>query len=76
MNNAAQITQQIAFLNTQHLNELSLFIEFLMTKQQKETKQKAKPKIKEIKLLADMQPLIMPVSNHIIQRDTIYEDRF
>jgi 4-alpha-glucanotransferase len=76
MNNTAQITQQIAFLNTQHLNELSLFIEFLMTKQLKETQQKAKPKIKEIKLLADIQPLIMPVSHHIIQRDTIYEDRF
>jgi hypothetical protein len=72
--NTAQITQQIEFLNTRYLDELSLFIEFLMTKQQKEIQPKVKPKSKN-KLLADMQPLAMPVSDYIIQRDTIYEDR-
>jgi hypothetical protein len=63
MNNTAQITQQIAFLNSQHLNELNLFIEFLITKQQKENVQKAKPKAKKTKLLADIIPLNMPVSD-------------
>jgi hypothetical protein len=71
--NTAQITQQIEFLNTRYLDELSLFIEFLMTKQQKETQQKVKPKSKN--LLADMQSLAIPVSDYIIQRDTLYEDR-
>jgi hypothetical protein len=71
----AQITQKIEFLNTRYLDELSLFIEFLMVKQQKEKQQKIKPKSKKTNILADMQPLVMPVSDFIIQRDTIYEDR-
>jgi hypothetical protein len=73
--NATHITQQIGHLNTRYLDELSLFIEFLMIKQQKETQQKVKTKTKKIKLLADLQPLPMPVSDYIIQRDTLYEDR-
>jgi hypothetical protein len=73
--NTAQITQQIEFLNTRYLDELSLFIEFLMVKQQKEKQEKIKPKSKKINILADMQTLAMPVSDFIIQRDTIYEDR-
>jgi hypothetical protein len=72
---ATHITQQIGHLNTRYLDELSLFIEFLMTKQHKETQQKVKPKTKQVKLLADLQPLSMPVSDYIIQRDTLYEDR-
>jgi hypothetical protein len=75
MNNTAQITQQIAFLNTQHLNELSLFIEFLMAKQQNENNPKLNPKVKKPKLLSGMQTLAIPVSDYIIQRDNIYEDR-
>ena len=37
----AQITQQITFLDTRQLDELSLFIEFLISKQKKETKKNA-----------------------------------
>jgi hypothetical protein len=72
MNNAAQITQQIAFLNTQHLNELNLFIEFLITKQQKENVQKAKSKAKKIKLLAGMQTLDLPVSDTNTSNQAFY----
>jgi hypothetical protein len=73
--NTAQITQKIEFLHTRYLDELNLFIEFLMVKQQKDKQEKIKPKSKKINILADMQTLAMPVSDFIIQRDTIYEDR-
>lgn len=70
----AQITQQITFLDTRQLDELSLFIEFLISKQKKESKKKAKTESKKPMLLADMQPLAIPVSQYIIQRDSLYED--
>ena len=38
--NTAQITQQIEFLNTRYLDELSLFIEFLMTNSKKKHNKK------------------------------------
>jgi hypothetical protein len=72
MNNTAQITQQIAFLNSQHLNELNLFMEFLLAKQQKENVQKAKPKAKKIKLLADIQTLDLPVSETNTSNQAFY----
>ena len=72
----ASITQQIEFLNARHLDELQLFIAFLMTKQRKETQQEEQPVSKRPQLLADIQPLSIPVSDYIIQRDNIYEDRF
>jgi Protein of unknown function (DUF2281) len=67
------LTQQIKFLSPQHLEELHLFIEFLMNKQQKAIKEVPKPK--GTKLLGDIMPLDMPVSDYVIQRDMIYEDR-
>jgi hypothetical protein len=72
--NVVQITQQIEFLNRRHLEELHLFVEFLLSKQQKEVKSIPKRK-KSVMLLADIQPIAMPVSDYIIQRDDIYEDR-
>ena len=72
--NVVQITQQIEFLNHRNLEELRLFVEFLLNKQQKEVKNKPKRK-KSMVLLADIQPIAMPVSDYIIQRDDIYEDR-
>ncbi len=72
--NVVQLTQQIEFLNHRHLEELHLFVEFLLNKQQKEAKNEPKRK-KRMMLLADIQPLAMPVSDYIIQRDDIYEDR-
>ena len=71
--NIPYITQQINFLNPQHLEELRLFVEFLMTKQQKTVKEQQKPK--GTKLLGDLNTLDIPVSHYIIQRDDIYEDR-
>ena len=68
-----QITQQIGFLNAQHLEELNLFVQFLMSKQQRVTK--TRTKLKKAKLLNNMQPLNIPVSHYIIQRDMIYDDR-
>ena len=73
--NTAQISQQIELLNNRHLDELKLFIEFLMSKKQKEIQQKNKSKSNPPKLLADLKPLAIPVSHYIIQRDSIYEDR-
>ena len=73
--NIPQITQQIAFLNSQHLEELGLFIEFLMSKQAKADKKKTLPKSKKPLLLSDIKPLNMPVSDYIIDRNTIYDDR-
>ena len=67
------LTQQIKFLNPQHLEELNLFVEFLMNKQQKIAKEQPKPK--GGKLLGDINSLDIPVSHYIIQRDDIYEDR-
>ena len=71
--NIPYITQQINFLNPQHLEELRLFVEFLMTKQQKAVKEQQKPK--GTKLLGGLNTLDIPVSHYIIQRDDIYEDR-
>ena len=71
--NIPYITQQINFLNPQHLEELRLFVEFLMTKQQKAVKEHPKPK--ETKLLGGLNTLDIPVSHYIIQRADIYEDR-
>jgi hypothetical protein len=72
--NVVQITQQIEFLNHRHLEELHLFVEFLLNKQKKEVKQTPKRK-KRVMLLADIQPIAMPVSDYLIQREDIYEDR-
>jgi hypothetical protein len=69
--NVLQITQQIELLNHKHLDELNLFIEFLITKQKKEVKKKPFKK----PLLADIQALPIPVSEFIIHRDEIYESR-
>ena len=71
--NIPYITQQINFLNPQHLEELRLFVEFLMTKQQKAVKEQQKSK--GAKLLGGLNTLDIPVSHYIIQRDDIYEDR-
>jgi hypothetical protein len=51
--NVVQITQQIEFLNHRHLEELHLFVEFLLNKQQKEVKIAPKRK-KCMMLLADI----------------------
>ncbi len=72
--NVVQITQQIEFLNHRNLEELRLFVEFLLNKQQKDVKNTPKRK-KRTALLADIQPIVIPVSDYIIQRDNIYEDR-
>ena len=72
--NIIQLNQQIAFLNPKHLEELQAFVEFLLTKQQKKAKPLPKRKKKPM-LLADIQPIAIPVNDYIIQRDNIYEDR-
>lgn len=70
----AQLSQQMEFLNAQHLEDIRLFVEFLINRQQQASNKQVKSK-KRSKILADMQPIDMPVSNSIIQRDDIYEDR-
>jgi hypothetical protein len=68
------LTEQIAFLNPKNLEELQLFVEFLLQKQQKTAKTPPK-RSKKIVLLADMYPIVIPVSDYIIQREDIYENR-
>ncbi len=67
----AQLSQQMEFLNAGHLEDIRLFVEFLINKQQTISNKQVKTK-KRSKILADMQPIDMPVSNFIIQRDDIY----
>jgi hypothetical protein len=70
----AQLSQQMEFLNAHHLEDIRLFVEFLINKQQKEPKKQPKSK-KRTPILADMQPIAMPVNDFILQRDDIYDDR-
>jgi hypothetical protein len=70
----AQLSQQMESLNARSLEHIRLFVEFLINRQQQTSNKQVKSK-KRSKILADMQPIDMPVSNFIIQRDDIYEDR-
>jgi hypothetical protein len=70
-----QLNQELAFLSPQHLEEVRLFVAFLLSKQQKTNKPANKRKQKT-DILVGLQPINIPVNNHIIQRDELYEDRF
>lgn len=71
--NVIQLTEKIAYLNHKHLEELQLFVEFLLNKQQKQST--VLPVMQKRRLLSGIQPIHIPVSEHIIQRDSLYEDR-
>jgi hypothetical protein len=73
--NTVQLNQELAFLSPQHLEEVRLFVAFLLSKQQKSKKSNIKRKQKTA-ILVGLQPINMPVDNHIIQRNEIYEERF
>lgn len=67
-----QLNQQIDSLNAANLAELALFVEFLLLKQ----KQKGHSMIpKKSQFLEGIQPIEIPVSNYLVQRDDIYENR-
>ncbi len=67
--------KQIQLLDEKSLSELRLFVEFLLTKQQKTVRRNGK-KTEKRRILADMEPIPIPVDNVIIDRADIYEDRF
>ena len=77
MTNAAefQLIQQIQLLQPDNLDELRLFIEFLLSKQKKVVRKKKVDKPRR-QLLSGMKPILVPVDNVIIDRASIYEDRF
>ena len=68
-----KINQQMAYLDARYLNELQLFVEFLLNKQQQSKTQIKKNKKQGV--LAGMQIMEMPVNSYTVQRDEIYESR-
>jgi hypothetical protein len=66
------LNQQINTLNAKHLEELQLFIEFLLVKQETNIEPKRN---KQKRFFADINPIDIPVSKYVIQRDEIYENR-
>jgi hypothetical protein len=73
--NTVQLNQELAFLSPQHLEEVRLFVAFLLSKQQTGNKPTKKRKQKT-DILTGLQPINIPVNNHIIERNDLYEDRF
>lgn len=67
-----QINQQIGYLDARHLEELQLFVEFLLIKQRQA---KVYSKQKQKRLLTDIEPIDIPVGDYTIQRDEIYDSR-
>lgn len=51
---------------------LSLFVEFLLLKQEHQSHSKPQ---KKTQFLAGIDPVDIPVSTHVVQRDEIYENR-
>lgn len=70
------LSGQLQLLNPQSLEELRLFVAFLLQKQQQAapTPRKRKPAASK-KLLADLKPIAVPVNHVIIDRAELYEDR-
>lgn len=73
MNQAIDVNleQQIVLLNAQNLAELRLFVEFLLTRQQKSKQRKFTQK----RILSDLETLAMPVDHVILDRETLYDHR-
>ena len=69
------LQQQIQLLDEKSLAELRLFVEFLLSKQQKPKLSNKTQKPKRRKVLADMERIPVPVDNIIIDRAEIYADR-
>ncbi|MCU0339379.1 MAG: hypothetical protein MUE30_05820 [Spirosomaceae bacterium] len=70
--NINHINQQMAYLNARHLEELALFVEFLLLKQEQTQIQELKP---QENVLSDIQRIDIPVSHHIINRADLYDNR-
>lgn len=67
-----QLNQQIDSLNAANLAELALFVEFLLLKQEQKAHSMTHQKSQ---FLEGIQPIEIPVSNYLVQRDDIYENR-
>ena len=71
------LAKQIQRLNKQHLQELQLFVTFLLSKQQgAPVSQDSRNKVVHSNiLLADLESIPLPVDNFIIDRAELYGDR-
>ena len=69
---STQLNQQIDSLNAANLAELALFVEFLLLKQDQKSHSMTR---KKSQFLEGIQPIEIPVSNYMVQRDDIYENR-
>jgi hypothetical protein len=69
--NTLQLNQELAFLSPQHLEEVRLFVAFLLSKQQTSNKPSKKRKQKA-DLLTGLQPINIPVNNNIIERNGLF----
>lgn len=69
------LTWQLQLLNQQSLEELRLFVAFLLQKQQSPLVPKNDKPAAPKKLLADLKPIAVPVNHVIIDRAELYEDR-
>ena len=71
MTSESQLMDRIRLLNDQQIDELRLFVEFLLSKPLLQPKTGAK----SLPPLQGLQRVPVPVNNIIIDRADIYEDR-
>lgn len=70
------LARQIQRLNKQHLQELQLFVTFLLSKQQGASVALDSRKVVNSNiLLADLESIPLPVNNFIVDRAELYGDR-
>ena len=71
-----ELTERIRLLNPQQLDELRLFVEFLLSKSTKPAKNvDEKKRYPTKRLLSDLERIPVPVDNVILNRTAIYDDR-
>ena len=66
------LAQQVALLDSRNLEDLRLFVEFLLSRQQNPKKRK---KVRARRVLADMETIPMSVNNVLIDREALYDNR-
>lgn len=67
----AALAKQLAKLNAQNIEELQLFVEFLLNRQE----QKKKKTTHKKEVLSDLETIVISVDEVILDRETLYENR-
>lgn len=66
------LAQQVALLDSRNLEDLRLFVEFLLSRQQNLKKRK---KTRARRVLADLETIPMSINNVLIHREALYDNR-